>query len=110
MVLSQNIRAVITAIIVASISSQPLLAQVANKVVPAATTHPRFLIKQDHAEAIYRRLVEAHWTPRTGLFRSFPDTHDLKLAQQAATYEQAAMGILAMRFGDLERARALQIG
>lgn len=107
MFLSQNIRAVIAAVIAASISSQPLLAQATNKAPPASTTHARSLIKHDHAESIYRRLVEAHWTPRTGLFRSFPDTHDLKLAQQASTYEQASMGLLAIRFGDLERARTL---
>src|SRR5882672_258715 len=65
------------------------------------------LIEPEHAEAIYRHLVEVHWTPRTGLFRSFPDSNDLKLSQQASTYEQAAMGLLCIRFGDQERADQL---
>lgn len=67
----------------------------------------RSLIEPNHAEAIYRDLVEHHWTPRTGLFRSFPDSGDLKLSQQASTYEQAAMGLLSLRFGDTERAESL---
>ncbi len=65
------------------------------------------LITPDHAETIYRQLVEYHWIPKTGLFRSFPDSSDLKLSQQASTYEQAAMGLLALRFGDRERAEGL---
>jgi hypothetical protein len=32
---------------------------------------------------------------------------DQKLSQQASTYEQAAMGLLALRFGDQERADGL---
>jgi hypothetical protein len=71
------------------------------------TLRAEALIQPAQAEAIYRQLVEAHWTPRTGLFRSFPDTSDLKLSQQSSTYEQAAMGLLAIRFGDLERAQSL---
>lgn len=72
-----------------------------------STTFAVSLIKPEHAEAIYRHLVEFHWTPNTGLFRSFPDSNDRKLSQQASTYEQAAMGLLCIRFGDLERADKL---
>jgi hypothetical protein len=80
----------------------------ARKSWPAeGTTLRHSFITADHAETIYRHLVEYYWTPRTGLFRSFPDSSDLKLAQQASTYEQAAMGMLAIRFGDLDRARQL---
>src|SRR5579864_6432294 len=92
-----RVRRVFSCLISASISSQQLYAQ------PLRAS----LIQPEHAEAIYRRLVEVHWTPRTGLFRSFPDSSDLKLSQQASTYEQAAMGLLAIRFGDMDRARQL---
>ena len=51
--------------------------------------------------------MELHWTPKTGLFRSFPDSSDLKLTQQASTYEQAALGLLCIRFGDWDRAEQL---
>ena len=107
MFLTQNIRAVISGVIAISISAQPLFAQpfVSESAAPATFVHS--LIKPEQAEAIYRQLVEMHWTPRTGLFRSFPDSADLKLSQQASTYEQAAMGLLAIRFGDFERAKGL---
>ena len=104
-----KIRAVLSTIIAFSLSSQPLFAQALAQPSLARATVTRTLIQRDQAEAIYRRLVEVHWTPRTGLFRSFPDSVDLKLSQQSATYEQAAMGLLAIRFGDLERARSLSL-
>jgi tetratricopeptide (TPR) repeat protein len=107
MFLPQKIRTVLSAVIAASIFSQPLFAFPAIGALAQPTTIVRFLIKPKHAEAIYRHLVEVHWTPRTGLFRSFPDSNDLKLSQQASTYEQAAMGLLCLRFGDLERADQL---
>ena len=77
------------------------------KTATTAARIARKLITPQHAQAIYRRLVEAHWTPKTGLFRSFPDSADLKLSQQASTYEQAAMGLLAIHFGDQERVSQL---
>lgn len=67
----------------------------------------RPLISSRQAESIYRRLIEEHWSPRTGLFRSFPNSLDAKLSQQASTYEQGAMGLLAIRFGDYDRAEKL---
>lgn len=97
MFLTHKIRAAMAILLTVSIPSQQLLAQ------PLSSR----LIEADHAEAIYRHLVEVHWTPKTGLFRSFPDSSDLKLSQQASTYEQAAMGLLAIRFGDMERAQPL---
>jgi hypothetical protein len=89
----QKLRAAISLFLVSLTPTQPLFAQA--------------LIDSAHAEAIYRHLIELHWTPSTGLFRSFPDSTDLKLSQQASTYEQAAMGLLAIRFGDMEHAGAL---
>jgi len=65
------------------------------------------LISQDHAEAIYKNLVQTHWVPQTGLFLSFPDSSDRKLSQQASLYEQAAMGLLAIRFDDIDRANGI---
>jgi len=65
------------------------------------------LITADHAQAIYRHLVEAHWVPQTGLFESFPDSQDRKVSQQASLYEQGAMGLLAIRMGDFDRARGI---
>ncbi len=65
------------------------------------------LMTPDHARAIYKQLVEHHWVPRTGLFMSFPDSNDRKLSQQASTYEQGAMGLLAIRMNDVDRARAI---
>src|ERR1700733_3091043 len=102
-----KIRAVISCLISASLSSQPLFAEGIFAEPSAPTTLTRSLIKPEHAEAIYRHLVEVHWTPKTGLFRSFPDSGDRKLSQQASTYEQGAMGLLAIRFGDMDRARQL---
>src|SRR5689334_3435575 len=96
MILTQNIRVVISLSIAVSLSCNELFAQ------PALP-----LINPRHAEAIYRHLVEVHWTPGTGLFRSFPDSNDHKMSQQASTYEQGAMGLLAIRFGDRERAQKL---
>jgi len=65
------------------------------------------LITGDHAEAIYKHLLENHWVEQTGLFLSFPDSGDRKLSQQASLYEQGAVGLLAIRFGDINRAKAL---
>ena len=62
------------------------------------------LITPAYGQAIYKRLLEHHWVPETGLFASFPDSQNNKLAQQASTYEQAAMGLLALRLNDTERA------
>src|SRR5665213_3467961 len=107
MFLTPKIRAVIALVIAASIPAQPLFAQPFSTDPAAPATLTKSLIKAPHAESIYRQLVALHWTPKTGLFRSFPDSTDLKLSQQASTYEQAAMGLLAIRFGDLERAKAL---
>ncbi len=90
-----KVQTIFSCLVASCLVSQPLLADV-----------PR-LITPDHAQAIYRQLVEFHYTPQTGLFRSFPDSTDLKLSQQASTYEQAAMGLLAIRFGDKERAEGL---
>lgn len=68
---------------------------------------PIGLITPDHARAIYRHLVENHWVARSGLFMSFPDSNDRKLSQQASTYEQGAMGLLAIRMNDMDRARGI---
>ncbi len=107
MFLTQKIHYVISIIIAVSIPSQQLFAQPMLAEAVASATLIRPLIKSEHAEAIYRHLVKVHWTPKTGLFRSFPDSSDLKLSQQASTYEQAAMGLLAIRFGDRDRAQQL---
>src|SRR6188472_3291072 len=72
---------------------------------PPQQTRP--LIQPRQAEAIYHNLVKRHWVPQTGLFVSFAETQDRKLVQQAFTYDQAVVGILAVRMGDLERARSL---
>src|SRR5205085_1947029 len=66
----------------------------------ALTTTPQI-------DGIYQHLLTHHWVPRTGLFLSFVDSTDKKLSQQASTYDQAATGLLAIRFGDLDRARGL---
>ena len=60
-----------------------------------------------HAEAIYRRILEAHWNAETGLFASFPDSQDAQLAQQASTYDQAAMGLLMIAVRERSRAENL---
>jgi hypothetical protein len=65
------------------------------------------LIRAEHAQAIYANLLQTHWVPRTGLFLSFPDSLDRKLSQQASVYEQAAVGLLALRVGDTARAQGL---
>ncbi|OGR92265.1 MAG: hypothetical protein A2992_06550 [Elusimicrobia bacterium RIFCSPLOWO2_01_FULL_59_12] len=64
-------------------------------------------IQAARVEAIYHHLVKNHWVPETGLFISFFGTQDRKLVQQASTYDQAAAGILALRLGDIERARGI---
>jgi len=107
MIWLHKIRVVIALIITASIPSQQLFGEPVSQGSPTPATLASKLITSEHAEAIYRRLVQAHWTPKTGLFRSFPDSADLKLSQQASTYEQAAMGLLAIHFGDRERAEQL---
>src|SRR5260221_929662 len=107
MFLLQKIRAVISFAMVTLLPFQSLFAEPYSVEGAGPTTLTRSLITTPHAESIYRRLVELHWTPKTGLFRSFPDSADLKLSQQASTYEQAAMGLLALRFGDFERAKTL---
>jgi tetratricopeptide (TPR) repeat protein len=65
------------------------------------------LITPDQTQSIYRHLVETHWVPETGLFLSYPDSMDRKLSQQASIYEQGAIGLLAIRLGDIDRARGL---
>lgn len=82
------------------------IATTGNAAAPASVS-PVSLISQTHAEAIYRNILERHWVPSTGLFLSFPDSSDRKLAQQASTYEQGAMGLLALQVGDTERARGI---
>jgi hypothetical protein len=64
-------------------------------------------ITPGRVEAIYANLVNYHWVPQTGLFLSFVGTSDPKLAQQASTYDQAAVGLLAIRLGDLKRAKGI---
>lgn len=68
---------------------------------------PIQLITPTHAQSIYRHLLEHHWVSKTGLFLAFPDSADRKIAQQASTYEQAAMGLLALQVGDVDRAKAI---
>ena len=62
------------------------------------------LIQPTQLSAIYQHLVSRHWVPETGLFISFLGTGDRKLSQQASTYEQGAVGLLAIRLGDRARA------
>jgi hypothetical protein len=64
-------------------------------------------ISPNHAQSIYKNLIQEHWVPETGLFLSFLRTQDHKLEQQSSTYDQAAMGILAIRLGDIERAQGI---
>src|SRR5882762_1556417 len=64
-------------------------------------------ITADHVQTIYKHLVEDHYVPDTGLFISFLGTGDHKLSQQASTYDQAAVGLLAIRLGDIERAEGI---
>src|SRR5438046_1120464 len=71
-------------------------------IVPPSEQTP--LITSAHVRTIYRQLVENHWVPDTGLFLSFLGTQDNKLVQQASTYEQAAVGLIAVRLGDIPRA------
>src|SRR4051794_30989026 len=114
MLFTSSFRTVFSCLILNSLFSQTIFSQVVPGEFSAATTSTSAhrpaphsmrttnlasLIKAEHAENVYRHLIELHWTPKTGLFRSFPDSNDLKLSQQASTYEQAAMGILALRFG-----------
>jgi hypothetical protein len=101
------IRIVLATQIAASISSQTAWATAVQADAKDRPTFVHSLINPEHAEAIYRQLIELHWTPKTGLFRSFPDSMDSKVSQQASTYEQAAMGLLAIRFGDWPRAQQL---
>jgi hypothetical protein len=68
---------------------------------------PLFACEAEHVQAIYQHLVDSHWVPETGLFISFLGTEDNKLAQQSSTYEQAAVGILAVRLGDVARAQRI---
>ncbi len=65
------------------------------------------LITADHTQTIYKHLIEKHWVPETGLFISFLGTQDQKLSQQSSTYEQAVIGLLALRMGDVERAQGI---
>ncbi len=64
----------------------------------------RPLIQPTQLSAIYQHLISNHWVPQTGLFISFIGTADKKLMQQASTYEQGAVGLLAIRLGDRTRA------
>jgi len=74
----------------------------------AASLQDHFsLLTAVRGQAIYRHLLEHHWIPDTGLFASFPDSQDARLAQQASTYEQAAMGLLALQIQDRNRAETL---
>jgi len=59
------------------------------------------------APSIYQYLLENHWRPSTGLFLSFVGTGDRKLSQQASTYEQGAVGLLAIALNDRPRADQL---
>jgi hypothetical protein len=65
------------------------------------------LLTSAHGQAIYTHLLEHHWVPQTGLFASFPDSQDATMAQQSSTYEQAAMGLLALQLGDEDRTERL---
>jgi hypothetical protein len=71
------------------------------------SVNPPALITAEHARAIYQHLVEGHWVPQTGLFISYLNSGDRKLSQQASTYDQAAVGLLALRLGDLKRAEGI---
>jgi hypothetical protein len=61
----------------------------------------------DLALKIYRDLLQNNKVKNTGLFLSFPETRDRKLSQQSSTYDQAALGLLALQLGDDETVETL---
>jgi len=56
---------------------------------------------------IYQDLLQNHRVKNTGLFLSFPETRDHKLSQQASTYDQGTVGLLALKMGDDETVESL---
>ena len=65
--------------------------------------HAPRLLSHAQVESLYKTLIEGYWVPQTGLFLSFPRSGDLRLVQQAATYDQGVIGILLLKLGDLDK-------
>jgi hypothetical protein len=65
--------------------------------------HYPSLLNVAQLKSLYKSLIEGYWVPQTGLFLSFPRTGDLRLVQQAATYDQGVIGILLLKLGDLKK-------
>ena len=69
--------------------------------------HAPTLLAPAQLQALYESLIQGYWVPQTGLFLSFPRTGDLRLIQQASTYDQGVIGILLLRLGELDKVKRL---
>jgi hypothetical protein len=69
--------------------------------------HAPSLMTQDQLQSLYESLIKNYYVPQTGLFLSFPRTSDIRLVQQSATYDQAVIGILLLKLGDLKKAKGI---
>ena len=65
------------------------------------------LLSDGQLQHLYSSLISGYCVPQSGLFLSFPRTPDLRLIQQSATYDEGIVGILLLKLGDLQRARAI---
>jgi len=68
---------------------------------------PRGIRDLDLALKIYTGLLQNNRVKNTGLFLSFPETRNRKIAQQSSLYDQAAIGLLALQMGDDETVKGL---
>jgi hypothetical protein len=69
--------------------------------------HYPTLLTPAQLQQCYETLIHGYFVPQTGLFMSFPGTGDLKLIQQAATYDEGIVGVLLLKLGDLKKARSI---
>jgi tetratricopeptide (TPR) repeat protein len=56
---------------------------------------------------LYDSLLKGYWVPQTGLFLSFPGTGDLRLSQQAATYDQGVVALVLLKLGDTDKVKGV---
>src|SRR5258708_5249465 len=71
--------------------------------------HDPQLLTPTQLQELYKSLINGYWVPQTGLFLSFPGTGDLRLVQQAATYDQGVVGLLLLKLNDLDKVRRLLV-
>ena len=69
--------------------------------------HDPHLLTRRQLQDAYHTLIRGYLVPQTGLYSSFPGTGDQRLIQQAATYDEAVVGLLLLKLGHVKEAGSI---